>query len=339
MRSTRHWRRSASRWHDAQDRRALCRRRRHAARRLCAGARGLELLVGRRGSGVLRAIQRLAAIAGTAGRRGGGERCGERWTWRCAAARRAKADSRSGSTLADRVSRAPSRSGRSPPCSVCEPPRGALDELRGAHPMSRWVSLWISAFEAGPWRCAIVGRAPSINRPNDFANCWRRSRPAIALFGTHSRQSAEGILRRAARDTAFQVADRHSADLGERPIARPVARLRWSMDHRMRRGTLAAAGRPDSSAARAAAETVWSDRRGSAFAAAIRRGLAAALAAPRRTRACSAAPMPATAAMPRRARCCRRWLSAIARRSRRPAPQPHWLALLEVRPGARAIHR
>ena len=62
--------------------------------------------------------------------------------------------------------------------------------------------------------CAIGGRAASINRPSGFANCWRRLRRRSGCSARHSRRSAESILRRAARDTAFQDADRRSRRSG-----------------------------------------------------------------------------------------------------------------------------
>jgi ATP-dependent helicase/nuclease subunit B len=81
----------------------------------------------------------------------------------------------------------------------------ALDELRGSHHMSRWIPAWIRAFELGPW--ALRGRWTSAEY--QAAERFRELLAVLAtsdsLFGTHSHSSAQGILRRAARDTAFQV--------------------------------------------------------------------------------------------------------------------------------------
>jgi probable DNA repair protein len=86
--------------------------------------------------------------------------------------------------------------------------RGALeelDELRGAHHLSRWVRAWVRAFEAGPW--ALRGRWSSAEYQSAerFRELLGQLAAADSFFGTHSRRSALGIVRRAARDTAFQV--------------------------------------------------------------------------------------------------------------------------------------
>jgi ATP-dependent helicase/nuclease subunit B len=80
-----------------------------------------------------------------------------------------------------------------------------LGELRGNHPMSRWVSLWIAAFESAPWslrRRWSSGEYQSAERFRELLAALAASDP---VFGTQSRRAAESILRRAARDTAFQT--------------------------------------------------------------------------------------------------------------------------------------
>ena len=79
-----------------------------------------------------------------------------------------------------------------------------LDELRGGAPLSRWVAAWIRCFESGPW--ALRHRWSSVEY--QAAERLRELLAALgagdAFFGTHSRRSAQHLLRRAARDTAFQ---------------------------------------------------------------------------------------------------------------------------------------
>ena len=80
-----------------------------------------------------------------------------------------------------------------------------LRELTGNHPMSRWVSLWIGAFEAAPWslrRRWSSGEYQSAERFRELLGGLAAGDPVL---GTHSSRAAEGILRRAARDTAFQT--------------------------------------------------------------------------------------------------------------------------------------
>ena len=71
--------------------------------------------------------------------------------------------------------------------------------------MSRWLPVWIDAWEKGPW--ALRHRWSS----GEFqaAERFRELLSALAIgdqtFGAQSRRSAENILRRAAHDTAFQA--------------------------------------------------------------------------------------------------------------------------------------
>jgi ATP-dependent helicase/nuclease subunit B len=81
----------------------------------------------------------------------------------------------------------------------------ALAQLHGAHRLSEWVSVWIAALEAGPW--AQRGRWSSVEyqAAERFRELLAALATADALLGTHSRESAQRILRRAVHDTVFQV--------------------------------------------------------------------------------------------------------------------------------------
>ncbi len=81
----------------------------------------------------------------------------------------------------------------------------ALEELRGNQPISRWVGVWIAAFEAGPWALRHRWSSAEYQAAERFRELLAALAAADAFFGTHSRRSAQRILRRAARDTLFQV--------------------------------------------------------------------------------------------------------------------------------------
>jgi probable DNA repair protein len=81
----------------------------------------------------------------------------------------------------------------------------ALDQLRGNQPISRWVSLWITSFEVGPWALRHRWSSSEYQSAERFRELLAALASGDRLFGTHSRRSAERILRRAAHDTAFQT--------------------------------------------------------------------------------------------------------------------------------------
>ena len=81
----------------------------------------------------------------------------------------------------------------------------ALEELRGNQPISRWVGVWIAAFETGPWALRHRWSSAEYQAAERFRELLAALAAADAFFGTHSRPSAQRILRRAARDTLFQV--------------------------------------------------------------------------------------------------------------------------------------
>jgi ATP-dependent helicase/nuclease subunit B len=106
--------------------------------------------------------------------------------------------------LAERVA----RSEQIAPSAAVQRLRAAqrvLAELRGARLLSEWVAVWMEALKIGPW--AHQGRWSSIEyqAAERFQELLASLGLGDAVFGTHSRDSAQRILARAARETAFQV--------------------------------------------------------------------------------------------------------------------------------------
>jgi ATP-dependent helicase/nuclease subunit B len=83
--------------------------------------------------------------------------------------------------------------------------RRALENLRGDHPISRWVPAWITALELAPWALRHRWSSTEYQAAERFRELLGKLATADSLFGTLSRRSAQRILRRAAHDTAFQV--------------------------------------------------------------------------------------------------------------------------------------
>jgi len=81
----------------------------------------------------------------------------------------------------------------------------ALENPRGNHPISRWVPAWIAALELGPWALRHRWSSVEYQAAERFRELLGQLATADAFFGTHSRSSAQRILRRAAHDTPFQV--------------------------------------------------------------------------------------------------------------------------------------
>ncbi len=79
-----------------------------------------------------------------------------------------------------------------------------LAATQGRRPLSAWVRTWIEAWHAGPWR----GRAHWSSVEYQAAERLRALLDGLAagdpVYGARSRRAAEGILRRAAGETAFQ---------------------------------------------------------------------------------------------------------------------------------------
>jgi len=81
----------------------------------------------------------------------------------------------------------------------------ALAPLRGAHLLSEWVSVWINAFEAGPWALRHRWSSIEYQAAERFRELLATLATADRLLGTQTFESAQRILRRAVHDTAFQV--------------------------------------------------------------------------------------------------------------------------------------
>lgn len=80
----------------------------------------------------------------------------------------------------------------------------ALTSLRGPQPFSRWIPVWVSALETGPWALRRRWSSTEYQSAERFRELLASLACADSLFGVQSRQSAERILSRAARETAFQ---------------------------------------------------------------------------------------------------------------------------------------
>jgi probable DNA repair protein len=80
----------------------------------------------------------------------------------------------------------------------------ALEGLSGHHPISRWVPVWIEAFEAGPWSQRGAWSSSEFQAAERFRELLATLATADPLFGAQSRTAAGRLLQRAARDTAFQ---------------------------------------------------------------------------------------------------------------------------------------
>jgi hypothetical protein len=80
-----------------------------------------------------------------------------------------------------------------------------LTELKGSHAMSRWLSVWIACFELGPWRFRHRWSTGEYQSAERFRELLGALAQGDGSFGSQTRTSAESILRRAARDTQFQV--------------------------------------------------------------------------------------------------------------------------------------
>jgi len=80
-----------------------------------------------------------------------------------------------------------------------------LEDLRGNQPVSRWVSAWITALELGPWAQRHRWSSVEFQAAERFRELLGKLATSDSILGTHSRRSAQHILRRAARETAFQT--------------------------------------------------------------------------------------------------------------------------------------
>jgi ATP-dependent helicase/nuclease subunit B len=114
-----------------------------------------------------------------------------------------EADLASWLELADRVAR-----GEQMAAAAVQRLRAAyqvLSELQGARRLSEWVAVWMGAFESGPWMFRRRWSSLEYQAAERFRELLASLATGDAVFGTHSRESAQRILARAARETAFQV--------------------------------------------------------------------------------------------------------------------------------------
>ncbi len=81
----------------------------------------------------------------------------------------------------------------------------SLGGLSGTQPVSRWLSAWVNAFEAGPWSLRHRWSSSEYQSAERFRELLASVALCDTSFGMRSRSAAEGILERAARDTPFQV--------------------------------------------------------------------------------------------------------------------------------------
>ncbi len=79
-----------------------------------------------------------------------------------------------------------------------------VEGTRGEQRMSRWVSIWVAAFEAGPWAERHRWSSTEFQAAERFRELLAALATADRVFGPRSAATAAQILRRAARDTAFQ---------------------------------------------------------------------------------------------------------------------------------------
>jgi probable DNA repair protein len=80
----------------------------------------------------------------------------------------------------------------------------ALEAGRADHSFSRWVSIWVTAFERGPWADRHRWSSTEFQSAERFRELLAALATADALLGARSAASAARLLGRAARDTAFQ---------------------------------------------------------------------------------------------------------------------------------------
>jgi len=106
--------------------------------------------------------------------------------------------------LADRVAAASQMA----PAAAVQRLRAAhqvLSQLQGARLFSEWVAIWMGALQIGPWAFSRRWSSIEYQAAERFRELLAGLSLGDAVFGTHSRASAQRILARAARETAFQV--------------------------------------------------------------------------------------------------------------------------------------
>ena len=79
-----------------------------------------------------------------------------------------------------------------------------LHTTRATQFFSTWVPLWVTAIEAGPWIQRSHWSSVEFQAAERFRELLGALAAADVVIGKHSRESAQRVLHRAARDTAFQ---------------------------------------------------------------------------------------------------------------------------------------
>jgi ATP-dependent helicase/nuclease subunit B len=79
-----------------------------------------------------------------------------------------------------------------------------LQSLRGAQSFSAWVPIWMAAIEAAPWIQRSQWTSVEFQAAERFRELLSSLAAADSVIGSQSRESAQRVLRRAARDTPFQ---------------------------------------------------------------------------------------------------------------------------------------
>ena len=80
-----------------------------------------------------------------------------------------------------------------------------LESASGEQPMSRWLGVWTAALEAGPWALRQRWSSAEFQAAERFRELLAALAVGDLIFGRHSRASAERLLKRAARDTVYQI--------------------------------------------------------------------------------------------------------------------------------------
>ena len=80
----------------------------------------------------------------------------------------------------------------------------ALTALRGTHRFSDWLPVWLAALDQGPWSQPARWSSFEYQAVQRFRELLTALASADVFFGSHSRDSAQRVLRRAARETLFQ---------------------------------------------------------------------------------------------------------------------------------------
>ncbi len=80
----------------------------------------------------------------------------------------------------------------------------AIEAVRGAHSLSRWVGLWVDALEAGPWFQRQRWSSAEFQAAERLRELLATLATGDGLYGPQGGAAAVRLLGRAARDTAFQ---------------------------------------------------------------------------------------------------------------------------------------